>query len=64
MRGLIFHLLDKGLQEMMHAFELQRADEIWLSNATNGLQWVGTYRKKEYTNEKVGEVLLVLNALS
>lgn len=42
-------------------FDLQRADEVWLSNAMHGIQWVGQYRKKSYTNEKAKEIIAALN---
>jgi branched-chain amino acid aminotransferase len=29
-------------------FELQRADEVWLTNAVGGIKWVGQFRKKTY----------------
>ena len=38
-------------EEVFSPFELQRADEIFITNASKGVQWVGQYRKKEYGNE-------------
>ncbi len=37
-------------EEAINPFELQRADEVFLTNAIAGIRWVGKYRKKEYTN--------------
>lgn len=48
------------VEDAFSPFELQRADELWLTNAVNGLQWVGHYRKKKYGNElaiKINEAL-------
>ncbi|TNE29954.1 MAG: aminotransferase class IV [Bacteroidetes bacterium] len=42
-------------------FDLQRADEVWLSNAMHGIQWVGQYRKKKYSNQKALEIIAALN---
>lgn len=37
-------------EENFSPFELQKADELWLTNALHGIQWVGNYRKKHYGN--------------
>lgn len=42
-------------------FELQRADEVWLSNTIRGLEWVGQYRKKTYKNDEAAAVLRRIN---
>lgn len=42
-------------------FDLQKADEVWLTNAMNGIQWVGQYRKKSYTNDLALKVIGQLN---
>lgn len=42
-------------------FDLQRADEVWLTNSMRGIQWVGQYRKKTYGNDKAKEVMAKLN---
>lgn len=42
-------------------FELQRADEVFLTNSIAGVQWVGQYRKKVYTNDVAQKVLEKLN---
>ncbi len=47
--------------ESFSPFALQKADEIWLTNAMNGLQWVGKYRKKTYGKQKAEEMLKKLN---
>lgn len=42
-------------------FDLQRAQELWLTNSMNGIQWVGSYRKKTYTNELASQMIEKLN---
>lgn len=41
-------------------FELQKADEVFLTNASKGIQWVGKYRKKEYANTVAQKLMDVL----
>lgn len=48
-------------EESFSPFALQKADEIWLSNAMHGLKWVGQYRKKSYSNHKALELVKRLN---
>ncbi len=38
-------------EEAFSPFELQRADEVFLTNALQGVQWVASYRKKNYSNQ-------------
>ncbi|NVK28204.1 MAG: aminotransferase class IV [Flavobacteriia bacterium] len=52
-----FEVVEKGFSP----FDLQRADEVWLTNSIKGLQWVGSYRKKTYSNEVAKEVIRKLN---
>ncbi len=42
-------------------FELQKADELFISNVIVGIQSISKYRKKEYGNEKAKEILTKLN---
>ena len=42
-------------------FELQKADEIFITNVITGIQPVSKYRKKEYTREVAKELLSKLN---
>ena len=39
-------------EESINPFELQKADEIWLTNTIQGIQWVETYRKRTYVGSK------------
>ncbi len=43
-------------------FDLQKADELFLTNVIFGIQPITKYRKKEYTTEFASEVLKRLNA--
>lgn len=42
-------------------FDLQRADEVWLTNTMTGIRWVGAYRKKKYENALALEIVEKLN---
>ncbi|MDZ7849145.1 MAG: aminotransferase class IV [Owenweeksia sp.] len=52
MRKQVMELLTKMdyevKEESFSPFELQRADELFLTNATQGIRWVQTYRKKKF----------------
>ncbi len=41
-------------------FELQKVDEVFLTNASRGIQWVEKYRKKQYTNTVSQKLMNVL----
>lgn len=43
-------------------FELQKADEIFLTNIISGIQSVSKYKKKEYVSEIANQLLVKLNA--
>jgi len=43
-------------------FDLQKADELFLTNVISGIQPITKYRKKEYTAELTSDVLKRLNA--
>lgn len=43
-------------------FDLQRADEVFLTNSITGIQWVANYRKKTYGNTMIKEIVEKLNA--
>ena len=42
-------------------FEIQRAEEMFLTNAIKGIQWVSSFKKKSFTNEKTKALLVELN---
>ena len=43
-------------------FEIQRADEMFLTNAISGIKWVEKFKKKSLVNTKTKELLALLNA--
>ena len=43
-------------------FELQKADELFITNVIVGIQPISKYRKKEYTNTVAKNLLAKLNA--
>lgn len=45
-------------------FELQKADELWVTNTIMGIQPITKYRKKEYATKIAKEILGKLNALA
>lgn len=52
-----------GLQvkeESINPFDLQKADEIWLTNTISGVQWVEKYRKNTYKGDKAKELVALL----
>ena len=48
-------------EETFSPFELQRADEIFLTNSIKGVQWVSNYRKKEFGKECASALVKQLN---
>lgn len=66
-RKQIIELISKSeefeLEEVsISPFELQKADEIFLTNIISGIQSVSKYKKKEYVNEIANKLLVKLNA--
>lgn len=58
-RYLLMRMRDAGyeIQEMaVVAADIENADEIFLTNAINGIRWVGQFRDKIYTNTKGVEI--------
>ena len=47
-------------EESINPFELQKADEIWLTNTIKGVQWVEQYRKRTYKGDKAKELVELL----
>ena len=45
----------------INPFDLQKADEVWITNTIGGIQWVGQYRKKSYGAEKAKEMIDMIN---
>ena len=49
------------VEESVSPFELQKADEVFLTNVITGIQPVSKYRKKEFSNEVAKLLLQKLN---
>lgn len=49
--------------EKLSPFDLQKAEEVFISNSINGIQWVEKYRKKKYGNKMSTELIQKLNIL-
>ncbi len=67
MRKQIIELLEKNdgyelIEASVSPFELQKADEIFLTNVIVGIQPITKYRKKEYTNTVSKLLIGKLNA--
>ncbi len=60
--AIIAHLPDYVLEESsVSPFELQKADELFITNVIAGIQPVSKYRKKTYANKVAKELLTRLN---
>lgn len=42
-------------------FDIQKADELWITNVVRGIEWIGQYRKKSFSNTKAKEALNLIN---
>lgn len=49
------------VQETISPFELQKADELFVTNVVKGIQPITKYRKKEYTTNFASALLVLLN---
>lgn len=49
------------IEESVSPFELQKADELWITNVIVGIQPITKYRKKTYTNKIAQSILQKLN---
>lgn len=58
------HPEHKITEESISPFELQKADEIFITNVIVGIQPVTKYRKKEYTNGVARKLLSRLNVMA
>ena len=67
MRKQVLEILKKtegivAKETSISPFDLQKADELFLTNVISGIQPITKYRKKEYGIEFTAEVLKRLNA--
>jgi branched-chain amino acid aminotransferase len=51
------------IEKSISPFDLQKADELFISNVITGIQPITKYRKKEFTSEVAKEITGLLNAL-
>jgi branched-chain amino acid aminotransferase len=49
------------VEEIISPFDLQKADELFITNVIKGIQPISKYRKKEYTNDLANVLLEKLN---
>lgn len=49
------------IEKSISPFDLQKADELFLSNVITGIQPITKYRKKEFTSELTKEIIELLN---
>jgi branched-chain amino acid aminotransferase len=62
MRTVLISILDEAVEERaVSTEELLNADEILLTNAVKGIQWVREYNGKTYSNKKAVELTAFLN---
>ena len=69
LRGKIIEIVKKlpeftFVEESVSAFELQKADEMFITNVVMGIRPVSKYRKKEFKTEVAKELLTKLNVLA
>jgi len=50
------------IEEPISPFDLQKADELFITNVIKGIQPITKYRKKEYTHDLANDLLIRLNA--
>ncbi|MCK5441738.1 MAG: aminotransferase class IV [Maribacter sp.] len=68
-RNKLMGILDKiddfkFLEESISPFELQKADELFITNSIVGIQPINRYRKKEFGNSVAQNLLGKLNAIA
>ena len=66
-RGALIDIVSKLpeytlLEESISPFELQKSDELFLTNVVMGIQPISRYRKKEFSSEVAKDLLSKLNA--
>jgi branched-chain amino acid aminotransferase len=67
MRNQIIAIVNKMdtieiIEKSISPFDLQKADELFITNVITGIQPITKYRKKEFTSEVAKEITNVLNA--
>ena len=51
------------MEQSISPFDLQKADELFITNVITGIQPITKYRKKEYKNDFSKEIVEKINAL-
>lgn len=68
-RKILMKILNKSsdfevLESSISPFELQKADELFITNSISGIQPITKYRKKEYTNMVAKKLIGKLNTVA
>jgi len=50
------------VEEVISPFDLQKADELFITNIISGIQPISKYRKKDFTNKLSNDLVTRLNA--
>jgi branched-chain amino acid aminotransferase len=50
------------VEEIISPFDLQKADELFVTNVITGIQSITQYRKKSYNNDVAKQLVTLLNA--
>ena len=48
-------------EKSISPFDLQKADELWITNTIKGVQAIKTYRKKSFSSIKAAEAVALIN---
>jgi branched-chain amino acid aminotransferase len=48
-------------EKSISPFDLQKADELWITNTIKGIQAIKTYRKKTFSSIKAAEAVALIN---
>ncbi len=66
MRKVVLQILEEikmpVLETQLTVETLRQADEVFLTNATQGIVWVAQFEEQTYTNKQTGKILEAVNA--
>ncbi len=66
MRKVVLQILEEikmpVLETQLTVETLRQADEVFLTNATQGIVWVAQFKEQTYTNNQAGKILEAVNA--
>jgi branched-chain amino acid aminotransferase len=48
-------------EKSISPFDLQKADELWITNTIKGIQAIQNYRKKTFSSQKAAEAVALIN---